>query len=156
MRAYYPAISLYLLHLPSSSRKPSQKAAYMAKTPSRRVNDNAGAVPGSEPTPSKPAKSKKTGTSNASKNKWVLCCSSCSLLTGQTSPPCRSPNRDRALTLPVKMEYESDTIRAPSPELGAPPPSRLKGKKGKNRARSISPVNLASDDEAPAESIVEK
>ena len=48
--------------------------------------------------------------------------------------------------LPVKMEYESDTI--PSPELGVLPLTRSKGK---NRARSISPINLISDDEIPVD-----
>ena len=50
------------------------------------------------------------------------------------------------------MEYELDTIRVLSPELGVPPLTRSKNK---NRARSISPVNLISDDEIPAD-VVEK
>jgi hypothetical protein len=66
---------------------------------------------------------------------------------------------------PVKVEYESDkaeyesdtaTGTMPSPELGVPPPVPSKAVKGKNRARSISPVNLVSDDEIPADTVVEK
>ena len=53
---------------------------------------------------------------------------------------------------PVKMEYELDTIQVLSPELGVPPPTRSKNK---NRACSISPINLISDDEIPAD-VVEK
>ena len=49
---------------------------------------------------------------------------------------------------PVKMEYELDTIRVLSPELGVPPPTRSKGK---NHACSISPINLISDDEIPVD-----
>ena len=45
--------------------------------------------------------------------------------------------------LPVRMEYESDTI--PSLEVGVLPPAQLKGK---NRACSISPI-IISDDEIP-------
>lgn len=58
------------------------------------------------------------------------------------------------------MEYESDTVpvtgTSPSPELGVPPPIQSKARKGKNRARSITPVNLVSDDEIPADTVVEK
>jgi hypothetical protein len=69
-----------------------------------------------------------------------------------TFPFFRSPSKDTALTPPVKVEYESDAI--PSPELGVLPPKRTKGK---NRARSpISPINLVSEDETPADSTVER
>ena len=57
-----------------------------------------------------------------------------------------------------KAEYESDTVTGnmPSPELRVPPPVPSKAVKGKNRACSISPVNLVSDDEIPADTVVEK
>lgn len=55
---------------------------------------------------------------------------------------------------PIKMEDEPETIRDLSPELGVPPPTRRS--KGKNRARSISPINVVSDDETPVDGIVEK
>lgn len=64
---------------------------------------------------------------------------------------CRKPNKDPILTPSVKAEYESDTI--PSPELGVPPPKQTKGK---NRARSISPIDLISEDEIPVDSTVER
>lgn len=63
---------------------------------------------------------------------------------------CRNPNKDPSLTPSIKVEHESDTI--PSPELGVPPPKQTKGK---NRARSNSPINLISDDEIPVDSPVE-
>ena len=55
------------------------------------------------------------------------------------------------MTPSIKVEYELDTI--PSPKLGVPPPKQTKGK---NRACSISPINLISEDEIPVDSTVEK